>query len=94
MQLMDDHVEDFRFGRTLTNALRIVNAEQEAAWNRVLAARERDKAPVVVVPKSCKRCYGTGQVPVDALHGAFNPEQLTGYKDCPDCGGTGTRMPA
>ena len=86
MQLMDEHVEDFRFGRTLTNALRIVNAEQEAAFYRVNAALLADKAPKVVVPKSCKECMGAGWVVSVQRPGCVD--------SCIHCGGTGTRMPA
>ena len=42
-------------------------------------------ADSTVVYKSCKRCYGTGKVPV---------YWWDDDRDCPDCGGTGTRATA
>ena len=50
-------------------------------YYRVNAALLADKAPKVVVPKSCKRCMGTGSRFSYATH-----RQIL----CPDCGGTGT----
>ena len=49
------------------------------AYERVSIALRADKAP-----KSCKRCYGTGRVRARRW--------CDDDRDCPDCGGTGTRM--
>ena len=44
----------------------------------------------VVVPKSCKTCYGDGLLDDSGM--VAGGIELRETIDCPDCGGTGTRM--
>ena len=91
---MNEHMEEYAFGLALTNAERTLDIRD--AYYRVNAALLTDKAPAVVVPKSCKRCAGTGRVLGPGPNQTAHPVPALGFavhgSDCPDCGGSGTTM--
>ena len=62
-----------------------IHEHQAEPYYRVNAAMLADKAPTV--PKSCKRCYGSGLLCRFVKGGTISDPY-----GCPDCGGTGTRV--
>ena len=71
-----------------------LHEHQAEPYYRVNAALLADKAPTV--PKSCKRCGGTGRVLGPGPNQTRHPVPALGFaiygSDCLDCGGLGTRM--
>ena len=65
----------------------LATPEMLERYERVNAALLADREPKTVVYKWCKRCNGRGWIPVRRLCDWCDPD-----RDCPDCGGTGTRM--